>query len=370
MGSVLQPIFNSLRKWSWGKKLAVAALFGCLVICLAGVLVIRGWTHTEHGKLDLSAAIFIRIFDAAVPKFNEVPLEEYRAAMDTIPPCIPPEVAKVEDMAVPGKAGDIPIRVYWPEESMNLPITVFYHGGGFVVGNIDTYDNMARLLAKKSSTMVVSVGYRLAPESTFPAAVEDAYAALEWISGNAGRIGGNPDRIAVAGDSAGGNLAAVISLMARDQERPDIDYQVLIYPATDLSRTETESYRNFSKGFFLTKEEMEWFRSLYLPDEEDWRNPYASPLLAEDHGNLPPALVITAQFDPLRDEGEAYAELLREDGVPVKSIRYEGTIDGFLTLDVNLDVQMGKYLKVSTGALDVIAGELRSALYPRNTPEG
>jgi len=178
---------------------------------------------------------------------------------------------------------------------------------------------------------VVSVDYRLAPENPFPAAVDDAYAALQWVSENAESLGGDPSRIAVAGDSAGGNLSAVVSLRARDRNGPKVSCQALIYPATDPSSLDTQSQNDFATGFLLTKEGLEWFRSQYLPRPEDRVDPYASPLLAPDHSNLPPAVVITAQFDPLRDEGEAYAEKLRQAGVPVEVVRYESMIHGFVS---------------------------------------
>jgi acetyl esterase len=179
--------------------------------------------------------------------------------------------------------------------------------------------------------MVASVDYRLAPEHKFPAAVEDSYGATKWVADNAADLGGDPRRIAVGGDSAGGNLAAAVSLMARDRGGPDIAFQLLIYPITN-QKFDTDSYKENGEGYMLTKEDMEWFRNHYLRDQHDEENPYASPLLANSLSSLPPAFVITAEFDPLRDEGEAYAARLKEFDVPVRVNRYSGTIHGFMTI--------------------------------------
>lgn len=341
------------------KKIIIGLLVVIVLIVLTGLFLVNRWADTKYGKLDYKTAIalkFYKMFLDPGPLVEITPRElrqlfnkfaiDYRGT--------PAEVASVKDENIPGSSGQIPIRIYTPEGNEMLPILIFFHGGGWVVGNIDTHDNTARYLAKKSSSIVVSVDYRLAPENPFPAAMDDAYSALQWVSQNAESFGGDPGRIAVAGDSAGGNLAAVVSLMSRDRDGPKIKYQVLTYPAVDLSNMNTESYDHFAKGFFLTKEAMQWFRSLYLPDKKDWQNPYASPLLAEDHSNLPPAFIITAQFDPLRDEGEAYAKKLKQAGVPVRLIRYDGMTHGF--------VSNGRLLRQSHDALDNIAAELKKAL--------
>jgi acetyl esterase len=179
----------------------------------------------------------------------------------------------------------------------------------------------------------VAVDYRLAPEHPFPAAVDDAYAVVLWVNGNAGTFGGDSSRIAVAGDSAGGTLSAVVSLLARDRRGPQLAGQVLFYAATDMSRFDTKSQRDFAEGYFLTRRYLEIFRSLYLPDQKDWTDPLVSPLLAPSLAGLPPAVVVTAEFDPLRDEGEAYASRLAASGVPVVQERFDGIVHGFLTLD-------------------------------------
>jgi acetyl esterase len=208
---------------------------------------------------------------------------------------------------------------------------VYFHGGGWVVCDLNTHDVVCRRIARRAGAVVVSVDYRLAPEHKFPAAVVDCYAAVVWVEANAVRLGIDPNRIAVGGDSAGGNLGAVISLKSRDENGPAIALQVMVYPVTDLSSFTTSSYQEFAAGYQLTKADMEWFRDHYLPSSEDALNPYASPLLARDLRGLPPALIITAECDPLRDEGEAYARRLTAAGVPVTCTRYEGMIHPFFS---------------------------------------
>jgi acetyl esterase len=244
----------------------------------------------------------------------------------------PETLARVEDHFVPGPAGDIPVRLYAREQGGQLPALIYFHGGGFVLGNLDTHDPVCRALAKESGAAVIAVDFRLAPEHKFPAAVEDAHAATKWVGANAQRLGIDPNRIVIGGDSAGGNLATVIAMRCRDAGGPPLAMQVLIYPVTDMSSFETASYREFEEGYFLGQAEMAWFGDHYLPSPEAARNPEASPLLAADLTRLPPALVITAEFDPLRDEGEAYAKRLQQAGVPVKLTRYAGTIHGFVVM--------------------------------------
>ena len=226
----------------------------------------------------------------------------------------PKPLPRVEDRPIPGPAGNIPIRIYWPSLGDRQPILVFYHGGGFRLGDLDCYDPICRELADRADAIVVSVAYRLAPEYRYPAAVADSYAALEWVHAHAAEIGGDGGQIAVGGDSAGGNLAAVVSLKARDRSGPPIVFQLLIYPWLNLVEMETESHKLFAESYLLAGAQLELMRDEYLPDLADRRHPYASPLLADDLGDLPPALVITAGFDPLRDEGEAYARKLADAG--------------------------------------------------------
>lgn len=277
--------------------------------------------------LDMMAAI-------GTPALNTLSPEDARKVMELfaeLSGLIPEPVARVEDRLIPSPTGQIPVRVYIPQGSGPFPVLVFFHGGGWVLNSIETYDEFCRALTNAASCIVVSVGYCLAPEHKFPAAAKDCYAATKWVAQNANAIGGDPTRVAVGGDSAGGNLAAVVALIARDRGYPPLVYQMLIYPVTNFA-FDTPSYRENAEGYFLTRDDMVWFWNLYLQIEADGHNPYASPLQAEDLRGLPPALVITAEFDPLRDEGEAYAARLRGAGVSAVCTRYSGMIHGFLSM--------------------------------------
>lgn len=248
----------------------------------------------------------------------------------------PEPVGRAEDRKIRGPAGEIPIRIYTPSGAGPFGVLVYYHGGGWVVCDIETHNNLCCSIANQAECIVVSVEYRLAPEHKYPAAVEDAYAAAEWVFDCAGTLGGDSRRIALGGDSAGGNLAAVVALKARDKAAFRPSLQVLIYPVTDFG-FHTPSYHANAEGFMLTREDMKWFWGHYLDREEQGAEPCASPLRAGDLGNLPPALVITAEYDPLCDEGEAYAGRLREAGVPVVLSRYEGVIHGFVRHTAQFD---------------------------------
>lgn len=260
--------------------------------------------------------------------------EEVRANTKTqfaVADAQPEPVSNVENRVIPGPAGDIPVRIYTPDGNDPLPVLVFFHGGGWVICDLDTHDGLCRSLANKAGCIVVSVDYRLAPEHKFPAAPEDCYAATQWVATNAARFNGDPARVAIGGDSAGGNLTAVVAQMARDRGAPRLVLQLMIYPATDF-RMQTPSIDENAEGYFLTKEDMIWFMGHYLNDEGDITNPLASPFLAADLYGLPPALVITAEYDPLRDEGERYGQRLLEAGVPTTITRYDGMIHGFLSM--------------------------------------
>jgi acetyl esterase len=270
----------------------------------------------------------------ARPPIETMPLAEARrAAAELIRRFAgePEEVAWVDDLTIPGPAGEIPVRIYRPGTSEPAPCMIYFHGGGWVVCSIDTHDGPCRAIARRAGAVVVSVGYRLAPEHKFPAAVDDCYAAACWVADNAERLGIDPKRISVGGDSAGGTLSTVVCLKARDEGGPRIALQALVYPVADLSSFETPSHRSFSEGA-LRRSEMEWFRDNYLARPEDARNAHASPLLAADLRGLPPALIITAECDPLRDEGAAYARRLQSAGVPVTHQCYSGMIHLFFSL--------------------------------------
>ena len=240
------------------------------------------------------------------------------------------DVARTEDRVIPGADGtELPIRIYWPSTSDEpLPVVVFFHGGGWVIGGIDSHDGQVREMVNRTSMVYVSVDYRLAPEARFPAAAEDCYAATQWVAANAAEIGADATRLGVAGDSAGGNLAAVVALMARDRGGPAIAHQLLIYPCCDMDSNAWPSQTENGTGYFLTKESMDWFYDQYA-DVADRDNPYASPIKADDLSGLPPACVITAEYDPLRDEGEAYGARLQEAGVDCEVHRYDGMFHGF-----------------------------------------
>lgn len=238
-------------------------------------------------------------------------------------------VESKQDLQIPGPAGDIPARLYTPEVLLSSGVVVYFHGGGWVLCDIETHDGLCCTLANAAGCRIVSVDYRLAPEHRYPAAAEDAFAAQQWVVLHAEQLGAESHRVAVAGDSAGGNLAAVTALMARDRHATSPALQVLIYPITD-HRFDTVSYQQNAEGYFLTRSTMRWFWDLYLGPNGDGSEPYASPLRAADLAGLPPALVLTAEYDPLRDEGEAYAKRLEEAGVPVTLARYDGMIHSFI----------------------------------------
>lgn len=249
----------------------------------------------------------------------------------------PEQMAKVEDRRVPGPAGEIPVRVYTPAGAAPMGGLVYFHGGGWVIGDIESHDEVCRALAKGAGCIVVSVDYRLAPEHKFPAAPEDCFAATKWVAQNAAALGIDANRIAVGGDSAGGNLAAVVAQMARDRGGPKIAFQLLIYPATDWSK-ESASQREFTQdGYILSRGDMVWFYDHYMNSPAEKTNPYFSPACAKSLAGLPPAFVITAAIDPLRDEGEAYGEALRKAGVPTTVKRYPGVCHGFVMMGAKLD---------------------------------
>ena len=252
------------------------------------------------------------------------------------PPANPTPVGRVEDRRIPGPAGEIPVRIYTPEGGGPFPLVAFFHGGGFVLCSLETHDELCRAMCRDAGAVVVSVDYRLAPEAKYPAAADDCYAATVWCAAHAAELGADPARLAVAGDSAGGNLAAVTALRARDLRAPQIRHQVLIYPVTQ-SECDTPSYRENAQGYGLTVEAMRWFWAHYLESPAQGREPYASPAHAGNFAGLPPATVITAQYDPLRDEGEDYAAQLRAAGVPVLLKRYDGMIHGFVSMADMLD---------------------------------
>jgi acetyl esterase/lipase len=245
-----------------------------------------------------------------------------------------PRVSKVAARTIPGPAGDMPVRIYTPEcendGAVGYPLLVYFHGGGWLLGNLDTHDSLCRSLANAAGCVVVSVDYRLAPENRFPAAVEDAYGAVCWVAENARHLNGDASCLLVGGDSAGGNLAAVSCLLAKERGGPDLVHQLLLYPVLDLSNFDRKSYHVHGEGYLLTAQSMVYYRDQYLRVGKDRRNPYASPLLADDLSGLPPATVVSAELDVLTDEGKAYADRLNSVGVHATYLCYDHMIHPFL----------------------------------------
>lgn len=289
-------------------------------------------------------AVVEEIESAGVPEWSAMSVESARRVEDEVfSGGDPPEVEFVRDLSIPGPEREIPVRIYHDDPDGPAPVLVYYHGGGWVLGTLDSIGGVCRRLARRGECIVVSVDYRLAPENTFPAAVDDAYAAVEWVAENAGAFGGDPEKVAVGGTSAGGNLAAVTALRAKNEDAhengdahenedvPDIAHQFLFYPITDYA-FDTDSYAENGDGPLLTETDMRWFWDHYLRSEVDGANPYASPLRAPDLAGVPPATVLTCGFDPLRDEGVAYAERLREAGVEVRHEHHPDMPHGFLSM--------------------------------------
>jgi acetyl esterase len=304
-------------------------------------------------------AVIDLVIKSGRPAYNTLSPKDARQLFRETRPAstpTPAEIGSVRDLTADGPGGPIPLRAYRPKgvaAGAALPALVFYHGGGWVIGDLDTHDVLCRQITAEAGITVVAVDYRLAPEHKFPAAVDDAWAATRWVVAHAAELGVDGAKLAVGGDSAGGNLAAVVALMAREAGAPAIALQVLVYPVTDVG-AESKSYRDFAEGYMLTRDSMRWFTNHYLksPSEaQDWR---ASPLRAASLAGLPPALVVTAGFDPLRDEGAAYAGRLSDAGVRVDYINYGGMVHGF--------IGMGRLIDSGNRATSHVAGSLREAL--------
>jgi acetyl esterase len=302
-------------------------------------------------SLDAEFAKLLPALNSYFPRVETMTGQQLRTVIRerAVPPPYPAPVRAVADRTVPSTAGDIAVRIYWPERrSGPVPVVVFAHGGGFVFCDLDSHDELCRAMTNGIGAVVVSVDYRLAPEAPWPAAAEDVYAVADWASQQAAALGTDPGHLLVAGDSAGGNLAAVTALMARDRDWPAIAGQLLVYPviAADF---DTASYRRFGVGYYNTAAAMAWYWDQYVPNVADRRHPYASPLQARLN-DLPPAVVITAGCDPLCSEGETYAKALVAAGVPTIHRDYEGAIHGFITrsgLDICTEARHHAWADVS-----------------------
>lgn len=278
---------------------------------------------------------------AGLRPWHTMPVEEARVAFASRQAAAqgePPPVGRVIDRTLAAAGRRIPARVYRPPggEDAALPVYVHFHGGGWVFGGLDSHDVFCRSLCRRSGVLVVSVDYRLAPEHPYPAALDDAWESVLRIAANGDELGADAGRLAVGGDSAGGALAATVCRRARDEGGPDVRLQALIYPVTDMTLS-LPSMTELAEGYNFTRDAMAWFRDLYLPGEASWRDPDASPLFAEDLGGLPPALIVSAGFDPLRDDAGAYADALTAAGVATEHVRYGGMIHGFLNMPAVLD---------------------------------
>jgi acetyl esterase len=305
--------------------------------------------------LDPQAEAFLKqAAEAGAPPLESLTVSQAREFLRTLfgPQGAREPIKKVEDRMIDAGGARLPVRIFTPEGAGPLPLLVFFHGGGWVLGDCESYDTPCRALANAARCIVVSVEYRLAPEHKFPTAPEDCYAATLWTVRNAPSLGGDPSRVAIGGDSAGGNLTAVVAQMARDRGAPPLLLQVLVYPVTNHA-LDTASYRANADGYLLTRAAMEWFWNHYLREARDGTEPYASPLRATNFANLPPALLITAEYDPLRDEGAAYGIKLREAGVRLVHSDYPGMIHGFFSL--------GQVFRQTRELYGQISAELRRA---------
>ena len=303
--------------------------------------------------LDPQAQVIIDLMSSSGFSFTDAEPATLREQMGQTNAPSPIELASITDRTIPGPGGEIPVRIYRPSTEAGLPVTVFFHGGGWVIGDLESHDHCCRTIASKAECVVVAVDYRLAPEAKFPAAIDDAWAATEWVATHGEELNVDTSRLAVAGDSAGGNLAAVVANISRDHEHVEVIQQALIYPVTDGSCDRPSMTEN-AEGYFLTRDAMDWFHDHYTVTIEDVNDPRYSPILS-DLAGAPPAVVVTAGFDPLRDQGNAYAAKLVEAGVDVDHVEYEGMFHGFFSMDAAIDGASEAQDQVASALKDAFA---------------
>ncbi|APH18219.1 alpha/beta hydrolase [Clostridium botulinum] len=308
-----------------------------VILVISGFFIIKNLTETKDGKLNMYVAANLQLYKILnLKSINSKSIEEIRGNLNkqsTKWSNKPILFSNIKNLDIKMNNEKISVRIYTPENGSNFPIIIYSHGGFWIGGNTDTSDRVCRKLSQNTKAIVISVNYRLAPENPFPAGLNDVYNVLQWTYKNAKSINGDEKHIAVIGDSAGGNLSAAVSSMSRDKNGPPITCQVLIYPSTNIFELNSKSWSYFSNSVNVSREDMEKYISIYVPKKEDRKNPYASPLLSKDFSKLPDTLVVTAEIDPLRDEGEAYANKLKESGVKVDVARYKGITHGFITMD-------------------------------------
>jgi len=293
----------------------------------------------------------------SAPPTHTLPLEVIRQANLAVLPMLgePEPVNNICDLDIPVQNGAVPIRIYTPEGQGPFPVVLTIHGGGWVAGSRAVFEHISRAIANRVGCIAVSIGHRLAPENKFPIPLLDCYATAQWVEGHIGEFGGDPSRIAVLGESAGGNIAAALTILARDRSGPGLVYQVLVNPALEYPEPGSESMKQFGENYGLTQADILWCLQQYMSGEKDIHDPYFPPMNSSNLNGLPPALIITGEYDPLRDEGEAYSERLRAAGVPSTAVRIDGVIHGFFLLT--------KLLEPANQALEHVANALRKAFW-------
>lgn len=342
------------------KALRILTLLVILIPLLIAIQIVQS-AYTPHGRLDLKVALILQLErwtgDTPLPhsQRDAVAIREAGEKLMNSLKGEPIILHSIEDRLLTTSPA-VPVRIYRPSDEDALPVLVYFHGGGWTGGSLESHDNVCRYIAKQANIMVVAVDWRRAPEHPFPAGLDDAYAATLWVSQHAQEIGADPQRLAVGGDSSGGNFAAVVAQMSRDRQQPYISHQALIYPATDLSNLEKASYKNFESGYGLGTDSVKWYLSLYLDNAKQVYDTRVSPLLAERFTDLPSVTLLNAQFDVLNSDGDLYEQKLKASGVPVERLVVPGVIHGFVNAE--------KLLKDRAyQGLDFISAGLRKALH-------